>query len=339
MERDSGGSEFEGLLRLVRRKGAIIHLRDNSRFVLKKSLSAAPEPFDMAIFTTGARSMMGRMRTRLMTALTVCEGDDGNAWRDGRNGQDLGLIAWLLRSLIRALQSIYDYLFMWEGCAASESQACSSPSSSLPPDASAEAMRVSQACDRDALSDLIIDSMLVYSPSEEKREQLMSEIRVLGPRALAIMSNFGVKMVIIGEENVYSQVMIGNMPLSWKGRKAYGKYDMDSCRGLYAGDHRLLLVRESAIGQGGFESVAIHECAHAIDHAIKEDRRLISSLSVRLWNHFSRSRKALVSSYAGENPVEYFAESVSAYFSPVKRSVLHECDPGMFSFLNDLFAA
>jgi len=333
MERDSGSSEFDGLLRLVRRKGAIIHLREDSRSVPKKSLSAAPEPFDMAVFTTGARSMMGRMKTRIITALTICEGDDRG---DGEAGQDHGLIARLLLMMIRALQSIYDWLFSWEGRAETGSfpLVCSSI-----PDAAAEAMRVSQFSDRDALSDRIIDSMLVFAPSEEKREQLRSEIRVLGPRALAIMSNFGVKIVIISEQHVYSRVMIGNSPLSWKGRKAYGKFDMDSCRGLYAGEHRLLLVRESAIGQRNFESVAIHECAHAIDHAIKEEQRLAFSLSVRLWNQFCSGRKALVSSYAGENPAEYFAESVSAYFSPVKRDLLYECDPGMFSFITDLFAA
>ncbi|MGV8123473.1 MAG: hypothetical protein AB2L14_27280 [Candidatus Xenobiia bacterium LiM19] len=97
-------------------------------------------------------------------------------------------------------------------------------------------------------------------------------------------------------------------------------------------------MKESLVG-GRFSSVAVHECAHAIDHAIKENQRLSMSLSVRLWNYFQCDRKALVSSYAGENPVEYFAESVEAYFNPVKRDLLIECDPKMFSFLTDLFVA
>jgi len=335
MSKDQRTSEFDGLLRLVRRKGAIVHLRDNPGDAVKKSTCAEMIAEDMAIFSTGARSMINRMHTCLMKAVTICERGEK---RPNEGKCDEGWLAWLLLFCIRTLQSIYDSLFAWENVPCAEIPVNSSESLSSYQNAAAEKLSVSQVSDRDALSDRIIESMIVYSPSGEKKEQFKDEIRVIGPRALTIMSNFAVKIVIIGDDHVYSRVLVGNKPLSWKGRKLYGKYDMDSCGGLYIGEQRLLLVKESLVG-GGFSSVAVHECAHAIDHAIKENHRLSMSLSVRLWNYFQCDRKALVSSYAGENPAEYFAESVEAYFNPVKRDLLIECDPKMFSFLTDLFAA
>ncbi len=334
MNKDGGTSEFDGLLRLVRRKGAIVHLRGNPGASIKKSTYGEMIAEDLALFSTGARSMLGRMHTRLMTVMTICKNDEE---RHDEGKYDEGWLAWLLIFCIRTLQRIYDSLFAWENVPGAEMPVNCSKSVSSSQIAEVEKLRVSQACDRDALSDRIIDSMFVYSPSEDKKERLKDEIRAIGPRALTIISNFGVKIVIIGDEQAYSRVLVGNKPLSWKGEKAYGKYDLDRCRGLYAGGQRLLLVKESAVGAGGLDSVTIHECAHAIDHAIKENQRLTSSLSVRLWNRFQCSRKALISSYAGQNPHEYFAESVEAYFNPLKRDLLVQCDPSMFAFLTDLF--
>jgi len=335
MSREQRTSEFDGLLRLVRRKGAIVHLRENPGEAVKKSTCAEMMAEDMAIFSTGARSIINRMHICLMKAMTICEGGEK---RSSEGKYDKGWLAWLLLFCITTLQSIYDSLFEWENLPCTELPVNSSKSIVLSPNRAVEKLRISGSSDRDGLSDRIIESMIVYSPSEEKKEQFKDEIRVIGPRALTIMSNFGVKIVIIGDDHVYSRVLVGNKPLCWKGRKIYGKYDMDSCGGLYVGEQRLLLVKESLVS-GRFDSVAVHECAHAIDHAIKENHRLPMSLSVRLWNYFQCDRKALVSSYAGKNPAEYFAESVGAYFNPVKRDLLIECDPKMFSFLNDLFAA
>jgi hypothetical protein len=237
MSKDQRTSEFDGLLRLVRRKGAIVHLRDNPGAAVKKSTCAGMIAEDMAIFSTGARSMINRMHTCLMTAMTICSNDEER--------HDEGWFAWLLLFCIRTLQSIYDSCFAWENVPGAEMPVNSSESLSSYQNAAAEKLSVSQVSDRDALSDRIIESMIVYSPSEEKKEQLKEEIRAIGPRALTIMSNFAVKIVIIGDDHVYSRVLVGNKPLSWKGRKLYGKYDMDSCGGLYVGEQRLLLVKES----------------------------------------------------------------------------------------------
>ncbi|MDQ7826174.1 MAG: hypothetical protein RDV48_25450 [Candidatus Eremiobacteraeota bacterium] len=330
MSNEGSSSEFDGLLRLVRRKGAVVRLPGAPEIIPRKSASFVNAVEDRALFSSGARSLIGRMQTRLMTALTIFP---ERAEAPGR-----GIMEWLLLLAIKALQDVYDFFYTEDKSSPSFERLIDEESLPQPQACAAESLRVSQAGDRDALSDRILDAIIIFSPSDEKKEQLKEELRCMGPRALTIIANFGVKIVIPSSGQAYHRICVDNVPLVEKGLILLGKYDVESHIGLYVGEQRLLLVQESWVGAAGSESVAVHECAHAIDHAIQENHRLPVNLSLRLWNRFSGTRKALVSSYAGEDPREYFAESVMAYFSPAKRPVLIECDPQMFAFLTKLFA-
>ncbi|MDQ7826894.1 MAG: hypothetical protein RDV48_29110 [Candidatus Eremiobacteraeota bacterium] len=106
MSNEGSTSEFDGLLKLVRRKGAVVRLPGASAVQAPGSALLPHAHNDQAVFSSGARSLIGRMQTRLMTALTASP-ERGAA-------RTMGLMEWLLLLSIKALQSVYDFFYTEE---------------------------------------------------------------------------------------------------------------------------------------------------------------------------------------------------------------------------------
>jgi hypothetical protein len=182
----------------------------------------------------------------------------------------------------------------------------------------------------------LVEKMIVRSTGEETNKRLVAELEPLGYAFVETCYHFGVKIAVLRENEKPSQLRFHFMALVVPGSKTFDGRLRDEVRGSYFSDRRLLILGEEQIGIPT-SLIAVHELAHAYDHAFSEKHQRVHRLSTQLWNLFSKSRKGFVTSYASTNPAEYFAESVTAYFIPKRRTLLEKLDPSMFEFLSALF--
>lgn len=181
-----------------------------------------------------------------------------------------------------------------------------------------------------------VDRMIYYSPTKEAREKLQTELEPLGFEIVSNVKSFGVKIIIMDKNVRLSQIRIHNIAIVHPSERTFDGRPWDVVRGLYDSSRRIFVIGEEQLGNPN-HSVGRHEFAHAFDHAFSETHQRRLPLSVQLWNLFRKERTGMVSSYAGTNPAEYFAESVDAFFIPSKREILQQQDPKMFVYLRELF--
>lgn len=183
----------------------------------------------------------------------------------------------------------------------------------------------------------LLEKMVVYAPDEQSRRTLLRELQVMGEKIIQTVKNFGVKIIILPAHSALTDLKIAGLAVVVKGEKTFDGRGWETVRGLYDQSRRLMVIGEERLGSP-FSSAARHEFAHAYDHSfsVKNQRRL--PLSVQLWNLFDKTRKGLVSQYAGVNPVEYFAECMEAFFLPQGKEKLAQKDPQMYQYLETLFA-
>ncbi|MCR5662716.1 MAG: zinc-dependent peptidase [bacterium] len=181
-----------------------------------------------------------------------------------------------------------------------------------------------------------LDKMIYHAPNKALREAFQAELEPLGFEIVTQVRNFGTKAIILPRNMTLTQLRVNNMAIVVPGEKTFDGRPWDVVRGLYDNSRRLLVIGEEQLGRPD-HSVAIHEFAHAFDHAFSEKHGRRLPLSVQLWNLFADKRTGLVSGYASTNPAEYFAESVEAFFSPSGREHLEKHDKKMFDYLTELF--
>lgn len=181
-----------------------------------------------------------------------------------------------------------------------------------------------------------IERMIYYAPSDNSRKLFTDELEPLGFEIISQVKAFGTKVIIIEPTRTLSQVKIHNIAIVAPSERTFDGRPWDIVRGIYDSSRRLFVIGEEQLGNPN-NSVVRHEFAHAFDHAFSETHYRRLPLSVQLWNLFRQERSGLVSSYAGTNPAEYFAESVEAYFNARKKADLQAKDPKMFTYLNELF--
>ncbi|HXE71463.1 MAG TPA: zinc-dependent peptidase [Candidatus Nitrosotenuis sp.] len=184
----------------------------------------------------------------------------------------------------------------------------------------------------------LLEGMIVYAPSAEVRELVKRELEVLGEGPIRQVKQFGVRIIVLDRRLGLHQLKIQGMFVVGPGERTFDGRPWEAVRGLYDQSRRLLVLGEEMVGSP-FRSVARHEFAHAYDHMFTEKHRRRLPLSVQLWNSFRGQRQGLVSTYAGTNPAEYFAESVEAFFQEGGREKLRQGDPQMFGYLQELFAS
>jgi len=184
----------------------------------------------------------------------------------------------------------------------------------------------------------LLEKMIVYTPGENVKKILEKELEVIGEKVIQTVKNFGVKIIILPHNMALTDLKLAGMHIVVRGEKTFDGRNWESVRGLYDQGRRIIVIGQERVGSP-FSSAARHEFAHAYDHtfSVKNQRKL--PLSVQLWNMFEKSRKGLVSQYAGVNPIEYFAECVEAFFFPQGKEHLAEKDPQMSQYLENLFAA
>jgi hypothetical protein len=184
----------------------------------------------------------------------------------------------------------------------------------------------------------LVEKMIVFSPRPELKKLLAQELGVLGENMISAVKQFGTRIIILGRNQVMSQIKIAGMTVVAKGEKTFDGRDWDNVRGIYDSERRIIMLGEEMIARPEF-SAGRHEFAHAFDHTftVKNQRRL--PLSVQLWNLFRGERQELISGYAGTNPAEYFAECVEAFFRKESRAKLEANDPKMFQYLENLFGS
>ncbi|MDQ7826429.1 MAG: hypothetical protein RDV48_26740 [Candidatus Eremiobacteraeota bacterium] len=175
----------------------------------------------------------------------------------------------------------------------------------------------------------LISAMVSYSPDLSTTRFIVRELARISRKALLTVHRHGVNIVILPTEcSPYKVDIDGKVLLAphvtYKGRS----YEDLS---FFSSDHRVILLRESWAAYA-----SIHEFAHAFDHAYSARNRLPQQLSLSLWIRFSSSRRGFVSSYAGTNHQEYFAESFAAFYDLFQREELRKLDPAMERFLSEL---
>lgn len=153
----------------------------------------------------------------------------------------------------------------------------------------------------------------------------------LGERSAHVLYQEGVRVVIIPKGKVASQVVLaGGERVCEKGARAHGGFSVDSVRGFYDRQKRLVVVREAYV----HGRVVVHELAHALDDALSRRMNLGEPLSTMLWNRFQDSRKIVADGYMLQGPHEYFAVSLELYHSRKGRATLSRIDPKLLQFLD-----
>ncbi|MCL5036230.1 MAG: hypothetical protein M1269_03830 [Chloroflexi bacterium] len=182
----------------------------------------------------------------------------------------------------------------------------------------------------------ILEKMIVFSPSRDKKLVLMKELEVMGSKFLDTVRKFGVKIIILPRNQALTDLKIAGMSVVGKGEKTFDGRPWAQVRGIYDQGRRLIALGEERVG-APYSSAARHEMGHAYDHTFSSQHGRRLPLSVQLWNMFGKSREELISDYAGVNPQEYFAECVENFFSPVGKEKLASRDTQMFQYLQALF--
>ncbi|MCD6310189.1 MAG: zinc-dependent peptidase [Candidatus Eremiobacteraeota bacterium] len=182
----------------------------------------------------------------------------------------------------------------------------------------------------------ILEKMIVYAPSRDKKLSLMRELEIMGEKFLNTVRKFGVKIIILPRNQALTDLKIAGMHVVTRQEKTFDGRPWSSVRGIYDQGRRLVVLGEERIGTP-YSSAARHELAHAYDHTFSSQHGRRLPLSVQLWNMFRKTRGSLISDYAGVNPQEYFAECVENFFNPTGKEKLAEQDPQMFQYLQALF--
>lgn len=183
-----------------------------------------------------------------------------------------------------------------------------------------------------------IDKMIVYSPNDASKKIILQELEVLGDNIISASKKFGVRIIILKENEAITDLKIAGMSVVGKGEKTFDGRNWEHVRGIYDQERRLIVLGEEQLGYRN-RSTARHEFAHAFDHTFTTKNQRKLPLSVQLWNLFGRERKELVTEYAATNPAEYFAECVEEFFNPSGDQKLKEKDPQMHDYLKNLFMA
>lgn len=184
----------------------------------------------------------------------------------------------------------------------------------------------------------MIDKMIVYSQNESKRRTLIKELEPLGEEIIGTVKSFGVRIIVLPPDQNLTQIKIKGMSIVAPGERSFDGRPWEMVRGLYDNSRRIMVIGEENIGNS-HHSTARHEFAHAFDHTFSEKNKRKLPLSVQLWNLFKKERTAMVSTYAGTNPQEYFAESVESFFRKSGRDHLFQNDPRMYQYLENLFGS
>jgi len=158
---------------------------------------------------------------------------------------------------------------------------------------------------------VLINSMIDSAPDRETRRIVADQLEAYGLEAISLVHNHGTRIVILPD----------NMKID----EAFKKYhiDEDSAKdlkkdtgGMYFPLSNMIFLRQDMLNDGISAPVSSfvtrHEFAHALDDAMGDELK-VESL-------FSKAKKgegsALITSYAGTNKGEYFAESTAAFLSP-----------------------
>lgn len=175
---------------------------------------------------------------------------------------------------------------------------------------------------------VLLNGMILSAPSPHMRRIVVDQLEAFGPEAVSLVHNFGTRIIVL--------------PKDMKAEEAFKKYHLDDdaakdlksdTGGMYLPSSNLLFLREDMLSDG-FSArlsagIARHELAHALDDALG------SALDVTALYKDAKDHHHLVTSYAGTNEAEYFAESVTAYLSPegeFKESFLRSAYIGLSGF-------
>lgn len=171
-------------------------------------------------------------------------------------------------------------------------------------------------------------AMIAYSPNEQATLRVVREMLPFGLRSLYRLFTFGLRVVVLEKGRPYGSISIGERRLT-----SDEKRKVETTLGIYFRAYKLILMHEDRLGDDD-DSTLRHELAHAWECTYNfRKRRAGANISIELWNRFAKTRRGFVSAYAATQPVEYFAESVEAYFSEKNRARLRRLDPDMFAWL------
>lgn len=161
-----------------------------------------------------------------------------------------------------------------------------------------------------------LKEMLVASPSGEATERYLNDAEPIGWRLIRLLKRLKIRVEIVSERE-YN-----------KKRRKGSTYLLHH--------YRLVLLNENDLELEN-ESVTRHELGHALDYMIAHLSLRGKPASALLHLGFQEDRKSFVTPQAATKPLEYFAESVEAYFKPHSRVWLEHNDPGMHAFLRAMF--
>lgn len=182
----------------------------------------------------------------------------------------------------------------------------------------------------------LLHKMILRSPEEKLNEKLTAELVPLGEKVIKLLSEFNCRIFILKPWEKNSDIRINDIAVNIpEALASAGGGILDERRGAYFDKYRLIVIGAEQIGNS---YMSIHEAGHAFDHAFTAAHRRPKDLSLLLWNCFHKTRKRFITSYAGTNPREYFAESFTAFFG-TDQNLLAECDPEMFNFFQEFFDA
>lgn len=183
-------------------------------------------------------------------------------------------------------------------------------------------------------------AMVAVAPSKSLAMKVARDLEPFGADLLSEVKRFGTRFVVVEPHVKFTDVQIAGMYLFGAGEKTSDGRPWSVVRGVYSSKRRMICLGAEVLDESSISgnSTVRHEFAHAYEHTWSEKRQRIHPLSVELWYRFESSRQGFVTPYAATKPAEYFAESVEAFFAPGMRDQLRRLDPGMFSYLSELFS-
>lgn len=157
----------------------------------------------------------------------------------------------------------------------------------------------------------LLNGMISSAPNPKARKTVIDQLEAFGISAASLVHNYGTRIVIIP----------ANMKLD-EALKKFGLSEDDArdlkrdTGGMYLPVQNTIYLREDMISDGSSARVSAfvnrHEFAHALEDALGYDSR-----TGELYLAAKKGNDAnLITSYAGTNAGEYFAESTAAFLSP-----------------------